>query len=95
MLDSIRCPNANTNSESVTIYLMEPQTCEYVLGVSNKLALLVERCKNKLHFQVESSIICELLSTVDENGLFVVPPSSDEVTSFSSSSAELFDDEES
>lgn len=76
----LKC-GSSANSESVTIYLMEPKTCEYVLGV-------------------ESSIICELLSTVDENGLFVISPASDESSMSSSSSslsssAELFDDDES
>lgn len=50
----LKCPGTSTPMESVTIYLMEPRTCEYVLGV-------------------ESAIICNLLSSIDENGLFKNP----------------------
>lgn len=30
----LRCPNTKTNAEYVALYLLEPKTCEYVLGVS-------------------------------------------------------------
>lgn len=30
----LKCPNIKTNPEYVALYLLEPKTCEYVLGVS-------------------------------------------------------------
>ncbi|KAI7690253.1 hypothetical protein SSS_01331 [Sarcoptes scabiei] len=47
----LKCKNDSPNPDSVAIYLMEPKTCDYILGV-------------------ESPIICDLLSTVNEHGLF-------------------------
>ena len=77
MLISIRCPlNSDSSpSESVTIYLMEPRTCEYVLGV-RCIAAIVRFISNFFYCftnKVESAIICDLLSTVDEYGLFQQP----------------------
>ncbi|XP_075592135.1 endoplasmic reticulum lectin 1 isoform X2 [Dermatophagoides farinae] len=47
----LKCRYDPSNPDSVAIYLMEPRTCEYILGV-------------------ESPIICDLISNVDEYGIF-------------------------
>lgn len=46
----LKCKGGGSK-HSVTIYLREPTTCSYILGI-------------------ESPIICDLLDTADENGLF-------------------------
>ncbi|XP_069787511.1 endoplasmic reticulum lectin 1 isoform X4 [Narcine bancroftii] len=49
----VRCKESES-PHAVTIYMLEPQTCQYILGV-------------------ESPIICKILDTADENGLFSPP----------------------
>lgn len=46
----LKCRNISGHPDSVALYLLEPKTCEYILGI-------------------ESPIICQLLSSVDEYGL--------------------------
>lgn len=43
-------PKASESPSAVSIYLLEPKTCEYVLGV-------------------ESSIVCDIIASADEDGL--------------------------
>ena len=43
-------PKASESPSSVSIYLLEPKTCEYVLGV-------------------ESSIVCDIIASADDDGL--------------------------
>ncbi|CAG2116286.1 unnamed protein product, partial [Medioppia subpectinata] len=50
----MKCRNISGHPDSVALYLLEPKTCEYILGI-------------------ESPIICQLLSSADENGLLYNP----------------------
>ncbi|XP_051868868.1 endoplasmic reticulum lectin 1 isoform X1 [Pristis pectinata] len=49
----LKCKESES-PHAVTIYMLEPQTCQYILGV-------------------ESPIICKILDTADESGLFSAP----------------------
>lgn len=51
----VKCKETPMSPDAVTLYLLEPKSCEYILGV-------------------ESQIFCEILQTVDENGLFPDQP---------------------
>lgn len=62
----LKCKHIEGHPDSVALYLLEPKTCEYVLGI-------------------ESPLLCELMSTVDENGLLHLP---EEVVEPSLSSAD-------
>ncbi|CAK8671906.1 endoplasmic reticulum lectin 1-like [Clavelina lepadiformis] len=51
----MKCKKNAQSPHSVTLFLLEPRTCSYILGI-------------------ESLIICDLLDSSDENGLFTTDP---------------------
>ena len=66
----LKCKYSETNSDSVGLYLLEPQTCAYILGVSFATGDSL-KCTDLSPFtlQVESPFLCRLLNAIDQNGL--------------------------
>ena len=62
---------ASGASDTVSLYLLEPQTCNYILGVRASLpsSLHSHSLSASLLTQVESPFLCRLLNSVDANGL--------------------------
>lgn len=66
----LKCKYVEGHPESVALYLLEPKTCQYVLGVSDCFVQFKDQKANILFLiQIESPIICNLLSSVDSEGL--------------------------
>lgn len=67
----LKCKYSETNSDSVGLYLLEPQTCAYILGVSFccKRCLRTVLTCSLFPLQVESPFLCRLLNAIDQNGL--------------------------